>query len=222
MSKTARPARTRTTKSAASAKPAGRRRPATKGASTAVVGKKAGKKVVGKKSSSAKVTSKKATSAKGPAKGKGAIKRRTSAVSDNAVIAAARATRPTKAPAEKKAATPRLPADVKLAVAAAQDKQAVDLTVLDLRTASAFTDFFIVCTGNNTKQVQAIADGIESALRESGQKPALVEGYRRGEWVLLDYFSFIVHVFLPAQRTFYALERLWGGAEPIEVSATSE
>jgi ribosome-associated protein len=136
----------------------------------------------------------------------------------------ARATKPKQAvedaPVEKKkAATPRLPADVKLAVAAAQDKQAVDLTVLDLRNATAFTDFFIVCTGTNTKQVQAIADGIETSLRAHGQKPALIEGYRRGEWVLLDYFTFIVHIFLPTRRTFYALERLWGGAEPIEVSA---
>ena len=120
---------------------------------------------------------------------------------------------------EKKAVTPRLPADVKLAVAAAQDKLAVDLTVLDLRKSTAFTDFFIVCTGTNTKQVQAIADSIEASLRAHGQKPALVEGYRRGEWVLLDYFTFIVHIFLPTRRTFYALERLWGGAEPIEVSA---
>lgn len=124
-----------------------------------------------------------------------------------------------RAAAEKKAPTPRLPADVKLAIAAAQDKLAVDLTVLDLRNATAFTDFFIVCTGTNTKQVQAIADGVEASLRAAGQKPALVEGYRRGEWILLDYFTFIVHVFLPTRRTFYALERLWGGAEPIEVSA---
>ena len=113
----------------------------------------------------------------------------------------------------------RLPADVKLAVAAAQDKLAVELTVLDLRNDTAFTDFFIVCTGTNTKQVQAIADSIESKLRAAGQKPALVEGYRKGEWILLDYFTFIVHIFLPNRRTFYALERLWGGAEPIEVSA---
>ena len=126
---------------------------------------------------------------------------------------------PARTAAEKKAATPRLPADVKLAISAAQDKLAVDLTVLDLRNATAFTDFFIVCTGTNTKQVQAIADGVEASLRAAGQKPALVEGYRRGEWILLDYFTFIVHVFLPTRRTFYALERLWGGAEPIEVSA---
>jgi ribosome-associated protein len=123
-----------------------------------------------------------------------------------------------KAPA-KKVATPRLPADLKLAIKCAQDKQAIDLTVLDLRNASAFTDFFIVCTGANTKQVQAIADAVEAGLKADGQPPALVEGYNRGEWILLDYFTFIVHVFLPAQRNFYALERLWGGAEPIEVSA---
>jgi ribosome-associated protein len=91
--------------------------------------------------------------------------------------------------------------------------------VLDLRNATAFTDFFIVCTGANVKHVQAIADGVEAGLRAAGEKPALVEGYRKGEWVLLDYFNFIVHVFLPTRRTFYALERLWGGAEPIEVSA---
>lgn len=211
MSKTARPARKSTTRKPTTAKPAGRRRPATKGASTKVVGKK----VVGKKKTAGrKTTSKKASAARGPAK-------RRAEFSDKAIRAAtAKSPRAAKAPVEKKAPAPRLPADVKLAVAAALDKQAVDLTVLDLRTASAFTDFFIVCTGNNTKQVQAIADGIEAALRAEGEKPALVEGYRRGEWILLDYFSFIVHVFLPAQRTFYALERLWGGAEPIEVSAT--
>lgn len=131
--------------------------------------------------------------------------------------AAAKAT--AQAAPEKRVAKPRLPADVKAAIAAAQDKLAVDLTVLDLRNSTAFTDFFIVCTGTNMRQVQAIADGIEAALRTAGQKPALVEGYRRGEWILMDYFNFIVHIFLPSRRAFYALERLWGGAESIEVSA---
>lgn len=129
-----------------------------------------------------------------------------------------KAAAPKKAAPAKKASVPRLPADLKLAIKCAQDKQAIDLTVLDLRNASAFTDFFIVCTGANTKQVQAIADAVQAGLKAEGQPPALVEGYNRGEWILLDYFTFIVHVFLPAQRTFYGLERLWGGAEPIEVS----
>lgn len=161
------------------------------------------------------VTAKKKTATKKPAVKKSAAKK---PVAKKAVAkkAVAKKTVAKKA----KVATPRLPADLKLAIKCAQDKQAIDLTVLDLRKASAFTDFFVVCTGANTKQVQAIADAIEAGLKADGQPPALVEGYNRGEWVLLDYFTFIVHVFLPAQRTFYALERLWGGAEPIEVSAS--
>jgi len=168
------------------------------------------KKAVAKKSVARKAVAKKAVkktvTKKAPAR-KAPVKK---AAPPRAVTA--------KAPA-KKVPTPRLPADLKLAIKCAQDKQAIDLTVLDLRNASAFTDFFIVCTGANTKQVQAIADGVEAGLKADGQPPALVEGYNRGEWILLDYFTFIVHVFLPAQRNFYGLERLWGGAEPIEVSA---
>ncbi len=201
MSKTARPARTGTARKRTSVKPAAKRTPA-----------KRTKKVVAKKKSS---TAKRPASKK-PAAGKAAAKRPT-ARTVRAASRPAKSTAPRSA--EKRTAKPRLPADVKLAIAAAQAKLAIDLTVLDLRDASAFTDFFIISTGANVKQVQAIADGIEASLRAKGQKPALVEGYRRGEWVLLDYFSFIVHVFLPAQRTFYALERLWGGAEPIEVTA---
>lgn len=154
-----------------------------------------------------------------PAPSASPVARRKPAATRPAAKSAASSRPKGSASTEKKAATPRLPADVKLAVAAAQDKQAVEVTILDLRNSTAFTDFFIVCTGTNSKQVQAIADGIEAALRAAGQKPALVEGYRKGEWVLLDYFTFIVHVFLPTRRTFYALERLWGGAEPIDVSA---
>jgi ribosome-associated protein len=116
-------------------------------------------------------------------------------------------------------ASPRFPAEITLAIAAAQDKKVLDLAVLDLRKGSAFTDFFLIGTGANVRQVQAIADAIEDALRRKGVRPALVEGYSRGEWVLLDYFDFIVHVFLPATRDFYGLERLWGDAERIEISA---
>ncbi len=169
-----------------------------------------------KKSVKKKAVAKKATARK-PAATK-AVKKTVAKKAPAKKAAAPRAVAK-KAPA-KKVATPRLPADLKLAIKCAQDKQAIDLTVLDLRNASAFTDFFIVCTGANTKQVQAIADGVEAGLKADGQPPALVEGYNRGEWILLDYFTFIVHVFLPAQRNFYGLERLWGGAEPIEVSAS--
>ena len=88
-----------------------------------------------------------------------------------------------------------------------------------MRKAGAFTDFFIVCTGNNTRQVQAIADAIQSTLGKKGTKPTLVEGETRSEWILIDYFDFIFHVFTPATREFYGLERLWGDAERIELPA---
>jgi ribosome-associated protein len=117
----------------------------------------------------------------------------------------------------KKPASPRLPYDVKVALNAAEDKKAVDVIVLDLRKSSAFTDFFVICTGGNIRQVQAIADGIEEALAQKGLKPALTEGYERGQWILIDYFDFIVHIFSPATRDYYGLERLWGDAKKIEI-----
>ena len=114
-------------------------------------------------------------------------------------------------------ATPRLPADLKRALAAVVDKKALDVVLLDLRKASAFTDFFLICTGANARQVKAIADGVDEVLRESGVRPALVEGYERAEWVLIDCFDFIVHIFLPATRAFYDLERLWGEARRLDI-----
>jgi ribosome-associated protein len=116
-------------------------------------------------------------------------------------------------------ASPRLPAALKRGIEAAQDKKAVDLVLLDLRKTSAFTDFFVICTGTSARQVQAIADGVQDALRKRRIKPALVEGYERGDWVLVDYFDFIFHIFTPATREFYGLERLWGDAERRELSA---
>lgn len=126
-----------------------------------------------------------------------------------------------KALKRPKAATrATLPNDVALAVSAALDKKAEQLHVLDLRKGGgAFTDFFIIATGTNIRQVQAIADGIEETLKKTGVRPALVEGYSRAEWILLDYFDFIVHIFTPKTREFYALERLWGDAERVEISA---
>ena len=121
----------------------------------------------------------------------------------------------------KKPAVPRLTAEVKLVIAAAADKKAEDVLVLDLRKSSAFTDFFVICTGTNIRQVQAIADGVEEALRKKGVRPALTEGYARGQWILMDFFDFIVHVFQPATRQYYELERLWGDAKKIEISLSS-
>jgi ribosome-associated protein len=112
----------------------------------------------------------------------------------------------------------RLPADVSKAVQAALDKKAAEVVVLDLRGTPAFTDFFVLCSGLNQRQVKAIADAVEDGLRAAKVRPAHVEGYDRAEWVLMDFFSFIVHVFTPQTREFYSLERLWGDAERIEIS----
>jgi ribosome-associated protein len=112
-----------------------------------------------------------------------------------------------------------LPPDLSVGIAATLDKKAIDLVVLDLRQATAFTDFFVICTGATTRQVQAIADGVQEALLKKGSRPALVEGQRRGEWILIDYFDVIFHIFTPATREFYALERLWGDAERVDLSA---
>ena len=112
----------------------------------------------------------------------------------------------------------KLPADVARAVRAALDKKAQDVVVLDLRNTPAFTDFFILCSGLNPRQVKAIADAVDETLRELKLRAAHTEGYDRSEWILMDYFNFIVHVFTPQTRAFYGLERLWGDAEKIEVN----
>lgn len=117
--------------------------------------------------------------------------------------------------------TSRLSKELTVGIAAALEKKAIDVIVLDLTkgTTSAFTDFFVICTGANTRQVGAIADAVRAALTKEGAKPALVEGTDRAEWVLVDYFDFVFHIFTPATREFYGLERLWGDAEKVEVPA---
>ena len=95
---------------------------------------------------------------------------------------------------------------------AALDKKGESLKVLDLSGLSGFTDYFVICSASNPRQVQAIADAIETALKAQKQRPSLVEGYARAEWILLDYFDFVVHVFSKHARDFYGLDRLWGSA----------
>jgi ribosome-associated protein len=112
----------------------------------------------------------------------------------------------------------RLPKAVEGAVRAAQDKKATDLVILDLRKAGGFTDYFVICTGNNSRQITAIADAVRETLKqEYDERPALAEGVDRSEWILLDYFNFVVHIFSRECRAFYGLERLWGNAERIEI-----
>jgi ribosome-associated protein len=121
----------------------------------------------------------------------------------------------------KKATKRRLPAQVMRAIAAIDDKKGLDVVVLDLRKAAGFTDFFVIASGTNSRQIRAMADAVMEALAGEGVKPAHVEGYDRSEWILLDYFDFIVHIFAPETRVFYGLERLWGNADRIEVAASS-
>ena len=111
-----------------------------------------------------------------------------------------------------------LPDAVATAARAGLDKKAEEVVALDLRSSADFTDFFLVLSGQNQRQLVAIADAVTDALRGLGRRPAHVEGYPRQEWILLDYSSFVVHVMTPRTRTFYDLERLWGGAGRVEVA----
>ena len=126
------------------------------------------------------------------------------------------ATKTTKT-AVRAAKSARLPKSVAAAIEAARNKKASGVVVLDLKKAGAFTDYFVICSAANPRQVQAIADAIEEALKAQKQRPSLVEGYARAEWILLDYFDFVVHVFSKHARDFYGLDRLWGSATRIEI-----
>jgi ribosome-associated protein len=106
---------------------------------------------------------------------------------------------------------------VKNAVQAADEKKAQDLLVLRLSAITEFTDYFIICTGNSSRQTKAIADEIEERLKISGVRPLNTEGYNNAEWILIDYGAFIVHIFTEEARRFYDLERLWRDAERVEI-----
>ncbi len=114
-------------------------------------------------------------------------------------------------------ASSSLPDPVGQVVEAAHEKQAKNLIVLDLRPSDAFTDYFIICSGRSTRQVKAIVDGIDERLKAIGQRPDHVEGAVAADWVLIDCFDFVIHVFTPETRDFYALERLWGKAERVDI-----
>lgn len=121
--------------------------------------------------------------------------------------------------ATRKKTPSKFPKSVAGAVRATLDKKAIDVVVLDLRQAGGFTDFFVICTGTNPRQINAIADGVQETLRaEFGERPHLAEGIEQSQWILLDYFNFVVHVFSRECRAFYDLERLWGNAERYEFS----
>ena|SRR5438477_8586188 len=106
------------------------------------------------------------------------------------------------------------------AISACVEKKAEDISVLEMeKNSGAFTDYFVVCSGTNPRQIQAIADEVEQRLIRYGMRPTHVEGYNQAEWVLLDYVDFVVHVFSERARRFYDLERLWKSAKRLEPSA---
>ena len=106
---------------------------------------------------------------------------------------------------------------VAAAIQACLEKKAEELSILEMEKGSgAFTDYFVLCSGTNPRQVQAIADEVELRLKAAGLRPTHVEGYRQAEWVLVDYVDFVVHVFSEKARKFYDLERLWKTATRLE------
>ncbi|HSJ05622.1 MAG TPA: ribosome silencing factor [Longimicrobiales bacterium] len=124
-------------------------------------------------------------------------------------------------PTDKDQATTRIemPPVLERATDLASDRKAVDMLVLDLRGISNATDFFFVASGTSDMHVRSIADHVIEELKKEGHRPSHVEGMRGGRWVLIDYIDFVVHVFHPAAREFYQLERLWGDAPTMALEA---
>lgn len=104
-----------------------------------------------------------------------------------------------------------------LAVRAAEAKQATDIRVLDVRQATSFADFFVICSGSNPRQIQAIADSVQKDLKDNGERAINIEGYQAAEWILADFGDLLVHVFSDKSRAFYDLERLWRHAKVVEI-----
>ncbi|PYS97739.1 MAG: ribosome silencing factor [Acidobacteria bacterium] len=125
-------------------------------------------------------------------------------------------------PALAKTPLDQLDPELRLAIHCADEKKAVDLIALDLREIASFTEFFVIASGTNQRQVQAIADEINEQLKKQlGRKPVRIEGYNGAEWVLLDYGDFVIHLFDKEAREFYDLERLWRDARKVDIPPTA-
>jgi ribosome-associated protein len=110
-----------------------------------------------------------------------------------------------------------LKSQLSIALAACEDKKAEQVTLLEMdQNSGAFTDYFLICSGTNPRQVQAISDDVELRLKRAGVYPNNIEGHRQAEWVLIDYVDFVVHIFSASARKYYDLERLWKSAKKIE------
>ncbi len=111
---------------------------------------------------------------------------------------------------------------LRIAVNAADDKKANDLVILDISKVTSFANYFLLCTGDSSRQMQAIADEVEKKLKEAGIRPSHVEGYQNSEWILLDCMDLVVHIFSKNARAFYDLERLWRDAIKMDASLLIE
>ncbi|HKU73731.1 MAG TPA: ribosome silencing factor [Pyrinomonadaceae bacterium] len=126
---------------------------------------------------------------------------------------------PNVRPTPQSASVEGLDERVLAALHAASEKKAIEPVVLDLREIASFTDYFLIVSGANERQVQAIADEVYETLKKSGHAAARMEGYKTAEWILLDYGDFVVHVFEQKARKFYDLERLWRESKRVELPA---
>ena len=106
---------------------------------------------------------------------------------------------------------------LKIAVKAVDDKKASDIVVMDISGVASFADYFLLCTGDSSRQIHAIADEVEAKLAAKGYRAAHVEGYNHAEWILLDYVDLVIHIFSKKARAYYDLERLWRDAKAIDV-----
>jgi len=122
-------------------------------------------------------------------------------------------------PTPKESQPAELDERIVMALEAADEKKAMASVVLDLREIASFTDYFVITSGTNERQVQAISDGIVELLKKSGTPALRVEGYKTAEWILLDYGDFVVHIFDEKARRFYDLERLWRESKRVDLSA---
>ncbi len=105
---------------------------------------------------------------------------------------------------------------LKVALKAIEDKKAIDILVLDISNIASFASYFLLCSGESSRQIQAIVDEVERKLRERGFRPTHIEGYRHAEWVLMDYLDLVVHVFSKGARAYYDLERLWRDGKKLD------
>jgi ribosome-associated protein len=105
---------------------------------------------------------------------------------------------------------------LRVALKAVEEKKAIDILVLDISSIATFASYFLLCTGESSRQIHAIVDEVERKLREEGYRPSHIEGYRNAEWVLMDYLDLVVHVFSKSARAYYDLERLWRDSKKLD------